>query len=405
MGATDAIPVPKKNTAYRHYFAIRKNDGTLITTWAGQDSEVDLDAAGFTDCTNEATESGTSGCGYIDLTAAEMNASAVMLKVTVTNTDALPYVVVLFPEEAGDIRAAATMWNGVALATTNPLPNAAPNAALGMIISTAGGFDPDTITPALSTISAIAIDVAGLDGAAMASGFAVAGDAMTLANASIKAATYDATGAFPLAAVDSGATALARTGADSDTLETLSDQIDGVYTGGNITGNLSGSVGSVSGAVGSVTGAVGSVTGNVGGNVVGSVGSVAGAVASVTGAVGSVTGNVGGNVVGTVASVVGAVGSVTGAVTVGTNSDKTGYALTAAERNSIADAYLDRSDAIFTGWTPRQAIKDMLTKTIGDIQDSPQSGVAAQYLTPAGATSGAFTQEISALGNRTFVRT
>lgn len=46
---------------------------------------------------------------------------------------------------------------------------------------------------------------------------------------------------------------------------------------GNVTGNLSGSVGSVTGAVGSVTGAVGSVTGAVG---------------SVTGAVGSVTANV-----------------------------------------------------------------------------------------------------------------
>jgi hypothetical protein len=44
---------------------------------------------------------------------------------------------------------------------------------------------------------------------------------------------------------------------------------------GNITGNLSGSVGSVTGAVGSVTGAVGSVTGNVGGNVTGSVGALA----------------------------------------------------------------------------------------------------------------------------------
>jgi hypothetical protein len=71
---------------------------------------------------------------------------------------------------------------------------------------------------------------------------------------------------------------------------------------GNITGNLSGTVGSVTGAVGSVTGAVGSVTG--------SVGSVTGAVGSVTGAVGSVTGAVG--------SVTGAVGSVTAAVTVGT---------------------------------------------------------------------------------------
>lgn len=56
---------------------------------------------------------------------------------------------------------------------------------------------------------------------------------------------------------------------------------------GDITGNLSGSVGSVTGAVGSVTGAVGSVTGAVG---------------SVTGAVGSVTGNVGGNVTGSVGS-------------------------------------------------------------------------------------------------------
>lgn len=92
---------------------------------------------------------------------------------------------------------------------------------------------------------------------------------------------------------------------------------------GNITGNLSGSVGSVTGAVGSVTGNVGgdvvgsvaSVVGNVGGNVVGSVASVTGSVDSVTNAVGSVTGNVGGNVVGTVASVVGDVGgNVVGSV-------------------------------------------------------------------------------------------
>lgn len=46
--------------------------------------------------------------------------------------------------------------------------------------------------------------------------------------------------------------------------------IRGAITG-DITGNLSGSVGSVTGAVGSVTGAVGSVTGNVGGNVSGNV--------------------------------------------------------------------------------------------------------------------------------------
>lgn len=77
----------------------------------------------------------------------------------------------------------------------------------------------------------------------------------------------------------------------ADNLEAALDGTGGVTISaaltGNITGNLSGSVGSVTGAVGSVTGAVGSVTGAVG---------------SVTGAVGSVTGNVGGNVVGTVGS-------------------------------------------------------------------------------------------------------
>jgi hypothetical protein len=46
-------------------------------------------------------------------------------------------------------------WNSVKLATTNPLPNAAADAAGGLIISDLGGFDVDAITPALNTISAI----------------------------------------------------------------------------------------------------------------------------------------------------------------------------------------------------------------------------------------------------------
>lgn len=114
MAATDARPVPRKNTAYRLPLAIRKNDGTLITTWAGQDSKVSLDGEAFADCTNEATEIGTSGCGYIDLTAGEMNADSVIVKITVTNTDALPVVIVLYPEEAGDMRSDVTHWKGSA---------------------------------------------------------------------------------------------------------------------------------------------------------------------------------------------------------------------------------------------------------------------------------------------------
>ena len=117
MAASDARPVPRKNAAFRFYFAIRKpSDSTLITTWAGADSEVSLDGASFADCTNEATEIGTSGCGYIDLEAAEMNADSVVLKITVTNSGAVPLVFTLFPEEAGDYRLSAVPPTAVQVA-------------------------------------------------------------------------------------------------------------------------------------------------------------------------------------------------------------------------------------------------------------------------------------------------
>jgi hypothetical protein len=59
---------------------------------------------------------------------------------------------------------------------------------------------------------------------------AKAGDAMALVNDAITAAKFDESTAYPLKSADTGSTAVARTGADSDTLETLSDQIDGVNT-------------------------------------------------------------------------------------------------------------------------------------------------------------------------------
>ena len=52
-----------------------------------------------------------------------------------------------------------------------------------------------------------------------------AGALMGLANDAITAAKFDESTAFPLKSADSGATAVARTGADSDTLETLSDEL------------------------------------------------------------------------------------------------------------------------------------------------------------------------------------
>jgi hypothetical protein len=53
---------------------------------------------------------------------------------------------------------------------------------------------------------------------------------VTLADDAITAAKFDESTAYPLKSADTGVTAVARTGADADTLETLSDQIDAVPT-------------------------------------------------------------------------------------------------------------------------------------------------------------------------------
>ena len=127
MAATDARPVPRKNVAFRLYLAFRKNDGTLITSWTGADTELSLDGAAYADATNEATEIGTSGTGYIDLASSELNADSLLVKSTVTNTDALPFVIALYPEESGDYRADMTLISGDATAATN-----AKNGWLGL---------------------------------------------------------------------------------------------------------------------------------------------------------------------------------------------------------------------------------------------------------------------------------
>lgn len=80
-----------------------------------------------------------------------------------------------------------------------------------------------------TTVEAAVTTVGSVTGAV---GSVTAG--VTLANDAITAAKFDETTAFPLKSADTGATAVARTGADSDTLETLSDQIDGLPTDADV---------------------------------------------------------------------------------------------------------------------------------------------------------------------------
>lgn len=103
MAVTDAKIIPVKNEAYRLYFDIRDATGAYITTWADMDTELSQDGGAFGDATNEATEIGTSGHGFIDLDAGEMDFDSVIVKVTVSNVGAIPTSIYLYPQEEGDI--------------------------------------------------------------------------------------------------------------------------------------------------------------------------------------------------------------------------------------------------------------------------------------------------------------
>lgn len=129
MASTDARPVLRKNAAARIYFPILDADGDLVSGASGLDSEVSLDGGAFSDCTNEATEIGSSGIYYLELTAGETNADAICVQVKTSTSGAKTTPMTFYPEEEGDIRVNATAWGGTAVASANVLIDGAVTAA------------------------------------------------------------------------------------------------------------------------------------------------------------------------------------------------------------------------------------------------------------------------------------
>ena len=94
------------------------------------------------------------------------------------------------------------------------LPAAAAGAASGIPLKDANNFLNVANVPAIA--------------AGSAGGLALVGSLMGLGNDAITAAKFDESTAFPVKSADTGTTQIARVGADSDSLETLSDQIDDI---------------------------------------------------------------------------------------------------------------------------------------------------------------------------------
>jgi len=122
MASTDARPVPQKGVAYRVYFVLLDADGDLVIGAAGLDSEVSIDGGNFADCTNEATEIQSTGCYFLDLTSSETNGDAIVVIVKTSTVGAKTTPVILYPEEAGDIRVNVTQFGSSNLTSSSGIP-------------------------------------------------------------------------------------------------------------------------------------------------------------------------------------------------------------------------------------------------------------------------------------------
>ena len=416
MASTDARPIPQKNVAYRVTFPIFDADGDLVTGATGLDSEVSKDGGTFADCTNEATEIATSsGMYYLDLTSTEMNADTVAVIVKTTSSGAKTTPLVMYPEEVGDVRVNVTAYGGTAgtfsagrpeVNTTHVAGTSQTARDIGASVLLSSGTGTGQIS--LSSGAVTAGTVSDKTGYSLSSaGIQAIWDALTSAlttassigkllvdniNATISSRLASASYTAPLDAAGTRS-AIGMASANLDTqLAAIAGYIDTEVSAIKAKTDL---IPASPAAVGSpMTLAADSVTAAA--LAVDAVAEIQSGLSTLTAAgvrsaiglasanldtqldalptaaenadavwdearsghvaagsfgegVASVQGNVTGNVAGSVAS-------VTAGVTVTTNSDKTGYALTAGERTSIAESLLKLDLSTVTGEAARSVL-------------------------------------------------
>lgn len=226
MASTDARPIPQKNVAYRVTFPIFDADGDLVTGATGLDSEVSKDGGAFTDCTNEATEIATaSGIYYLDLTNTEMNADTVAVIIKTSSSGAKTTPIVMYPEEAGDIRVNATQWNSL---TTVALPLTPTTAGRTLDVSAGGeaGLDWANIGSPTTAVNLSATNIDVDQVVASVSGAVGSVTGLTAANLDVAVSSRMATYTQPtgfLAATFPGGTIANTTNITAGTITTTTN--------------------------------------------------------------------------------------------------------------------------------------------------------------------------------------
>lgn len=137
---------PKKNTVFDLYVGLRDADGDLITAATGLDSERSIDGAAFADCTNEATEIGTTGMYKLALTAAEMNGDVIIVQIKSTSSGYKTWATAIYTTESTwdegiDSKAVLTG----AITTTSFAAGALNAAAIGTDAITAAKLATDAV--------------------------------------------------------------------------------------------------------------------------------------------------------------------------------------------------------------------------------------------------------------------
>jgi len=230
--ADNAITSAKydESTAY----PLAAASSTLATSSAQTTAQNDLDILTGTDGVTLAT----SQPNYAPATASALSTAQTDLD-TITGSDGVTLATAqgnYAPSKAGDAMALTAgavddVWDET---KTSHVTADSFGVAIKDILTDTETTIPGTITTMQNDLDILT----GTDGVTLATSQpnyapAVAGDNMNLADNAITAGKYDESTAFPVASADTGATQIARTGADADTLETISDQIDAI--GGDAT--------------------------------------------------------------------------------------------------------------------------------------------------------------------------